>query len=76
MKQPLQLAGPKIKKSHPKNRDWVALNRAAVQTGATSCKDLTNFRMQHNIWQKEPAEYRLYFDNESKLILNYIQLSY
>ena len=60
MKQPLQLSGPKTKKlsKHPRNRDWVALNRAAIQTGATSSQDLTQFRMQHNIWQKEPAEYR------------------
>merc|ERR1711997_532040 len=62
MKQPLQLSGPAIKNKstlhQKKRRDWVALNRAAVQTGATSSHDLTQFRMQHNIWQKDPAEYR------------------
>ena len=57
MKQPLQLSGPTIKREKTKNRDWAALNRAAVQTGATSAKDLTQFRMQHNIWAKEPEHY-------------------
>lgn len=58
MKQPLQLSGPTIKQEKTRTRDWAALNRAAVQTGATSAKDLTQFRMQHNIWAKEPEHYR------------------
>ena len=66
MKQPLQLSGPTtIKGEKNRTRDWAALNRAAVQTGATSAKDLTQFRMQHNIWAKEPEHYGRFFLSES-----------
>jgi len=57
MKQPLQLASPSLK-TRPKRRDYMAINRASVQTGVVTAQEQKQFRMVHNIWQKDPTEYR------------------
>ena len=53
----MRVSGP-LERRHEKRRDYVALNRAAVQTGVVSAQEQKQFRMLHNIWQKDPVEYR------------------